>query len=534
MRAECLPFASIPHTSKLFLDFLSGSGKAHQFYPRSPHLRDWSSEEAKLINYPDDRRKQVADILEQQNHRFGSGAKTSENLAKFRDGSKVVVTGQQVGVFGGPLFSILKALTALELAAQAEASGVPTVPVFWLATEDHDLAEVSQVSVPGSDGSLHRIGVQPQAIEDAPVGDVRFGDEITAEVEKLAELLGPSDTTDVLVAAYRPGEKMGDAFAKLFAHIFAEWGVILIDAYDPAFHKIAEPIYRKAIEQSEELNRLLLERGKQLESDGYHQQVKVTSTSTLLFEIVDGKRSVIQRSNGDFKIGGHKSSKEELLARIAASPEKFSANVLLRPVMQDYLLPTLAYTGGPAEVAYFTQVGVVQKQLLGRATPVIPRFSATIVEPKQEKLLQKYSLRLSDVLTAPDNLRVLMAQHVLPSSLQANFETAEKAVVAAMDRIRTDLKQLDPTLIDAANGAEKKMRYQINRLSGRAARAELLRNEVIDGHARNLSSHLFPNKDLPERQIAGVYYLAKYGLDLLKPLYDTAQNECPDHQVLFV
>ena len=202
--------------------------------------------------------------------------------------------------------------------------------------------------------------------------------------------------------------------------------------------------------------------------------------------------------------------------------------------MQDYLLPTLAYTGGPAEVAYFTQVGVVHKQLLGRVTPVIPRFSASIVEAKPEKYLKKYDLRVSDLFAGPEKLRETMAQHVLPSSLQSNFESAQKAVAAAMDRIRTDLKQLDPTLIDAANGAEAKMRYQVDRLAGRAARAELLRNEVIDGHARVLNSHLFPNKDLSERQIAGVYYLAKYGLDLLKPLYEAAQNECPDHQVLFL
>src|SRR5262249_52757237 len=150
-----------------------------------------------------------------------------------------------------------------------------------------------------------------------------------------------SDVSDFLREAYRPGESMGCAFAKLYSRIFVEWGVILIDAYDPALHRIAEPIYRAAAERAEEIDRGMLERGKELENAGYHQQVKVTNSSTVLFEIVDGKRSVIQRTNGDFKVAGNRYSKQELVARISAHPEKFSANVLLRPTLQDYLLPTL-------------------------------------------------------------------------------------------------------------------------------------------------------------------------------------------------
>ena len=534
MFSECLPFTNIPHTSKLFLDFLSYSGNAPRFYPRSPYLREWVQDEAKLIDYPDDRRKAVADILERQNREWGMGEKTAANLLRFRDGANVVVTGQQVGVFGGPLFAILKALTAVALAEKAESVGVPAVPVFWLATEDHDLAEVSVGSVPASDGSLVTLKTSAQTIEESPVGDAVFTADIDTEVEKLQELLGPSDAMDALVSAYRAGENMGTAFAKFYSKVLAEWGILLIDAYDPEFHRLAKPIYLAAAEKAEKLDELLLQRGKELEAAGYHQQVKVTHSSTQLFEILDGKRVVVQRSNGHFKAGANRYTKEELLQRISNAPEKFSANVLLRPVMQDYLLPTLAYTGGPAEVAYFTQVGVVHEQLLGRKTPVIPRFSATIVEPKQQKFLNKYGLKLADLFHGPEKLRVTMAQRVLPSSLQQDLESAEQLVARAMEKIRVDLQQLDPTLVDSAAKAEAKMRYQVHRLSGRAARAELKRNEVIDSHARNLSTHLFPNKNLPEREILGVYYVAKYGLELLHMLYEAAQKECPDHQVLFL
>lgn len=534
MYSECLPFTNIPHSTRLFTDFLSYSGKAAQFYPRSPYIAEWAADEAVRINYPTERRYAVADILERQNRAFGSSTKTHENLEKLRNGANVLVTGQQVGLFGGPLFAILKALTAVTLAERAENAGVSCVPVFWLATEDHDLAEVNHTAIPTSAGDLAVLSSSSHALEDAPVGDVRFGDEISALTAQLAELLGPSEITDAIKQAYRHGETMGSAFGKLLASIFRDWGVILIDAYDPAFHRIGEPIYRAAIERAAELDEALLQRGKDLEGAGYHQQVKVTNTSTALFEMVDGRRTVIQRTNDHFKVGDQRYTRDELTARIAKEPEAFSANVLLRPILQDYLLPTLAYTGGPAEVAYFAQVAMVYQYLLGRVTPVLPRFSATIIDQHQAKLLEKYSLKLTDLFSGEERLRVAMSQNVLPSSMQSDFADAAKAVHIAMEKIRADLQQLDPTLVDAATTAESKMKYQIEQLEARTARAQLRRNEVIDRHARQLSANLLPNKELQEREIAGVYYLARHGFDLLHTLYEAALKDCPDHQVIYL
>jgi len=534
VHSECLPFANIPHSTRLFTDLLSYSGKAREFYPRSPQISEWAVDEARQIDYPAERRAAVSSILERQNRHFGSNQKTFENLKKLREGAAAVVTGQQVGLFGGPLFSILKALTALKLAQQVEEAGVPCVPVFWLATEDHDLAEVNHSWIPGSDGSLVELRSSAAGVEDAPVGNVQFGDEIAAVVEKAAEVLGDSEMTDLLRAAYRPGESMGSAFGKLFAAMFREWGVILMDAYDPEFHRIAVPIYRAAIENASELDEALLARGKELESAGYHQQVKVTPTSTLLFEVKDGRRTVVHRIDDHFRVGDERCTREELLDRISGSPENFSANVLLRPIVQDYLLPTLAYTGGPAEVAYFAQVGVVYRRLLYRTTPVLARFSATIVAPHQAKLLEKYGLKLTDLFHGEEPLRLLMSQKVLPPSMQEDFAEAAASVQRAMEKIRADLQQLDPTLVDAAKTAEAKMKYQVEQLESRAARSQLTRNEVIERHARQLSTNLFPNKDLQEREIAGVYFLAKHGFELLHTLYEAARKDCPDHQVVYI
>jgi len=537
VKSECLPFSQIPHTTRLFADFLSGHSKAQQFYSRSARFDQWFKDEASSLHYDSERRQRVSVILDRQNQSWGASGKTLENIARLRAGASAVVTGQQVGLFGGPLFSVLKALTAVKLADQAAQSGVDCVPVFWLATEDHDLAEVNQVSIPGSDGSLQKLSVPTHGLPDAPVGTIRFGPEIQPVVEAATGFLGDSEVSGFLRDAYREGETLGTAFARLFARLFADWGVILLDAADPDLHQIAEPLYRAAIERAEDLDESLMARGRELEAAGYHQQVKVTPSSTLLFTLRNGARLPVHRrlnGNGDadFLVEEERILRADLLNRVAASPQDFSPNVLLRPVIQDYLLPTLAYTGGAAEVAYFAQVAVVYKALLGRITPVVPRFSATIVEAKLQTLLERYGLRLPDLFQGPEGLREQMAARILPQELQSAFEQAETSLEKSLAAIREALARLDSTLVDAASNAASKMKHQLTQLHSRAARAELRQTEVLGRHADLLCNSLYPNKTLQEREIAGIYFVARHGTEVLRGLYDAIHTDCLDHQVI--
>ncbi|HXZ81368.1 MAG TPA: bacillithiol biosynthesis cysteine-adding enzyme BshC [Terriglobales bacterium] len=535
MRSECLPFRLIPHSTPLFLDYLDYGAKIQQFYPRPPHLLEWVQEEARRIEYGADRRERVANVLERQNRHWNGSSETLKNIERLRAGAAAIVTGQQVALFGGPLFSILKALTAVRLAEEATAGGIDCVPLFWLATEDHDLEEVNHTWIPGAGGVLQRIRSDSRGVEDAPVGSIRFGAEIEQAVGQAADLLGESEMTDLLRESYRPGETLGSAFARLFAGIFHKWGVIQVDASDPELRRIAQPIYLAAIENAEELDRKILERGKELEEAGYHQQVKVTPSSTLLFEIRDGRRTAIRRVNGGmFLAGEEKVTREQLLDKIENMPEGFSPNVLLRPVEEDYLLPTLAYTGGPAEVAYFAQAGVVFEKLLGRVTPVLPRFSATLVEAKQQKLLDKYRIKLSDLFHGPEETRRRLAERALASGLQEKFERVAKQMQNELYQLLGELERLDPTLVDAGKHAESKIQHQLEQLRARAARAELRKDEDITRHADTLSAALFPDKGLQEREVAGVYFLARHGLSLVEQLYEATQTRCPDHQVMYL
>jgi bacillithiol biosynthesis cysteine-adding enzyme BshC len=537
VKSECLPFSQIPHTTRLFADFLTNYSKVQQFYPRSAYFNQWFKDEASNLAYAAERRQAVSAILERQNQSWNASAKALENIARLRAGASAAVTGQQVGLFGGPSFTIFKALTAIKLADQATRSGVDCVPVFWLATEDHDLAEVNQVSIPGPDGSSQQLTAPAEGLSNAPVGTVRFGSEIDVVVEAASGLLGPGEVSDFLREAYRPGETFGNAFARLLARLCADWGVILLDAADPEFHRIAEPVYRAAIERAADLDGALLSRGKALDAAGYHQQVKVTPSSTLLFTMRNGARvPVHRRLNGEgtseFLIEEERISKADLLRRVTSSPWDFSGNALLRPVVQDYLLPTLAYTGGSAEVAYFTQVAVVYEMLLGRVTPIVPRFSATIVEPKPKTLLERYGLRLPDFFQGPEALRELMASRTLPKELQSAFDQAEASLEKSLAAIREGLARLDSTLVDSATNAASKMQHQLSQLRSKAARAELRQTEVLTRKADVLSNLLYPGKALQEREIAGVYFVARYGREFLRDVYETIHPDCVDHQII--
>ncbi len=551
MKAQCLPFAQIPHSTRLFTDFLAYSPSVQPFYPHSPHysphFSEWSKAEASALQYDPSRRERVSKILERQNASWDASPQTFANINRLRQGAAAIVTGQQVGLFGGPMFAIYKALTAVKLAEEATAAGIDSVPVFWLATSDHDLAEVNHVSLPGPDGLLRTLTTSSHGVAGAPVSDVRLGEEILPVVEEAASLLGDSDASQFLRESYRPGETLGTAFARFYARLFSEWGVILLDASDAELHRVAAPIYRAAIERAEDLDTALLTRGQALESAGYYQQVKVTASSVLLFAMREGARTpILRRGNGskvngsndaaEFVIGNasgaERLSSAELLDRITSKPENFSPNVLLRPVVQDYLLPTLVYAGGAAEAAYFAQAGAVYEALLGRVTPIVPRFSATLVEPKVQRWLRQYGITVLDAFHRPETLRQRLASNTLPEGVQAAFDNAEQSVEASISHLHKALAKLDPTLVGASETASSKMRYQLDRLRQLAAAAELRRSEVISRHAEGLSQALYPSGALQERGVAGIYFVARHGMELLRSIHDTMRTDCLDHQIL--
>ncbi len=531
MIPDCIPFSSIPHTTRLFSDYLTQAPGIRQFYPHSSDGADIASL-ARVVPSGTETHRRVADVLERQNRAWGASDAVLHNIQRLREGAHAVVTGQQVGLFGGPLLAFLKVASALALAQQVEHCGVPCVPIFWIASEDHDLAEVNQALLLTQDFNLVPFKVATKGVGGSPVAGVRLADGTSALVSQAAALLGDSLAADSLRESYLEGETLSDAYARLYARIFAEHGLIILDPADDGLHHIASPLFVEAIRHAGELDAVLLARNRELAEAGYHEQVKVTDLSTPLFALVEGVRVSVHRANGQFSIGTKRLTSDELIRRIEDRPQDFSANVLLRPVLQDYWLPTLAYFGGPAEVAYFAQVEVVYKKLLGRVTPILSRLSATLIEPRIARLLEKYEVELPELFHGECELRDCIAARSLPPQLKDDFLKGKLTVEEAMQRISQSLARLDPTLVRACDRATAKMLYQVNRLERRAASAELRRNEVIARHAAQIENSLYPKKTLQEREISAIYFYARYGPQLIDRLVESAQARCPEHRII--
>src|SRR5467141_3460833 len=447
MGCVSIPFRRLPHQPKLFVCLIDDYSSVKQFYAHPPNM-DAVKEVASSLGYPAERRREVARILREQNSAFGASAAAMSNLEKLERGAVAVVSGQQVGLFGGPAYAVYKAVTAIRLAEELSDAGIPAVAIFWMATEDHDLDEVRHVTWFNS-GKLLRFELPGDAAAGRPVGHVRLGPAIQGNVTKAVELLsGPASepVSRILEQSYRADESYGSAFGKLFAQLFAEPGLILLDPLDARLHRVAATLYKKALENRDEMNERLLQRGKELEGAGYDVQVKVTARSTLLFTIRDGVRQPMAARHAHFKSGEATWTREEALRLVDSSPETFSANALFRPVVQDYLLPTAAYLGGPAEIAYFAQSSVVYEHLLGRMPVVLSRAGFTILDATAERLLQKYGLCIENIWAGPQELRRKMGSVSVPEALAQGFDREKPKMERPLADLGPRTRSLAPTL----------------------------------------------------------------------------------------
>ncbi|MGP8260839.1 MAG: bacillithiol biosynthesis cysteine-adding enzyme BshC [Acidobacteriaceae bacterium] len=563
MSTESFPIATLPRITKLFRDFLAlgdsdASAPLRQWYGADPLGSAWMKPPATSANAA-----ALSDALERQSVAFGAGPATLANIAKLRTGARAVVTGQQVVLLGGPLLTLLKAATAVARARQAtETTGIEHVPIFWLATEDHDFEEVDQVSLLSKSAvETLRLAAEP-AHNTSPMGNVVLPESIDALLDHASDLLHHAPLCDLLreCYAYGPANNTGPTFAssiaRLMTQLFAEQGLIVMDASVREFHTMGASTLRFSIEHADELETALLARSAELESAGYHAQVLVKRGASLLFLIseVEGAPGVKSRQalhrlpDGSWTAGAGSSatsySTVDLLAILDAAPERLSPNALLRAVFQDTVLPTTAYIGGPAEVAYFAQSAVLYKRILGRITPILPRLSATLIEPAIGALMAQHEVSLTDAMLPVEELAQRMAARALPIEAKRRLDDAGNALDAALAAAQEYLGGLDASLGRAAEVSASKMRYQMDRLRRLAATTEMQREASLRKHAEAITLHLFPNAHPQERVLAGVWFLAVWesahgpapdsasDTGLIARLVEEAASQQPEHFVI--
>lgn len=534
MNQDCYPVTALPHVSPLFRDYASGNWeKLRPFYSGAGADDAWMRAAAPI---DPSKRAAIVDLLREQNRTFGAGSATESNLDRLAAGAAAVVTGQQVGLFGGPLMTLMKAATAIHLARQASRAGHPHVPIFWLASEDHDFDEVNQATFL-CDGAITTLRLPWHPAPGKPVGNLLLGDAILPLVDDLRRCLGENSVSDLIASLYTPTATFASAFACLLSRIFSEHGLILIDASARPFHALAASTLRGAVQQADEIHSALLERTHALEQVGYHAQVMVGGSSSLLFLLdeASGVRHALKKTvGGGWSAGSAQYSTADLLAIVDAAPERLSPNALLRPVVQDTLLPTSAYIGGPAEVAYFAQSQVVYESILGRSTPVLPRYSATLLQPALAKLMEQHGLTLPDVFTTSDALAHRLAARGMPVEGKRKLSAAGNALHEELEAVTAWMRAQDAGLGHAADIAASKMRYQMNRLRRLSANFQLQREPSLRRHADALCQNLFPNGNLQERVFAAVSFLARRHPPLVDLLVEQARPGHCGHHALYL
>jgi len=534
MEIVCIPQGQTPAAgSRLFLDFLAHFDRVQDFYGRPPTV-DGVEESARSLSYPPKRRRELVRALTAQNQSAdASVARSLEKLAQ--DDAVAVVSGQQTGFLGGPAYSVYKALTAVRWARELEARGVPAVPVFWMATEDHDLEEVSSAWIQDRQGDPVRLEAQVAGAAGGPAGPTPLE---AASLEALEEgLFGEDWATEAVElarAAYGRPSTFGEAFKALFQKIFEGRGLILLDPLDPALRSIVAPAFRTALERCDEIHRALVERGAELEAAGYSQQVKIPEHGTLLFTIRHGRRRPLVRDGEHFVLDGERLTLDETLAILDQAPETFSPNALLRPSIQDVMLPTAAYVGGPAEIAYMAQAEVVFERVAGRMPAILPRASFTLIDARSARLLSKYRLRVQDCWTHYAALEERIARSLTPADQEAQFASSRDEIEQALARLEGSLLEFDPTLAEALDHSRRKIRYQLDKLQAKTAREAMRRSDRAAANARELQNWIYPHKSPQERVLSIFPLWARFGPGLLDALDEAIHPECSDHQAILL
>jgi bacillithiol biosynthesis cysteine-adding enzyme BshC len=516
MECSCVRHTEVPGTSRLFADLIDHFDRVQDLYPYRPNDIEALLAAARF-DFPDDRRAALMQALTPLNQGNPSLALLAQS------GTVAIVTGQQVGLFSGPAYTVYKALTAIKAARELTERGVPAVPVFWLATEDHDFAEVDHAWVFGADHQPVKIrmtGVPDNGSH--PVGGISLRD-IPLETLRsaLAGLPFADDAVAMVERAYKPGETMGSAFAGMIRELFAPYGLLLIDPMERALREIAAPLMRDVVERMPELIDALMLRSKELVERGYHAQVLVDKTTSLAFLLQDGQRLALR----------HQKLSTQELAQHAAD---LSPNALLRPVVQDYLLPTAAYIGGPAELAYLAQSQVLYDKLTGRQPAAFPRACFTLLDERSHKRMVRYGLNPTDLFGGEPALHDTIAGRLVPERLRARLDQTRTAFSSALDALRGDLDNFDITLAGALGTSRRKIEYQVGKIARKTATQIMARDEQATRDARSLNGLVFPEKHLQERFYSIVPFIAKFGPGLVDELYSAVRIECPDHQFVVV
>ncbi len=538
--AKKLDYRELASYKPLFLDYVYRFDRLAPYFSGDPGDPDaWRRVAKKVSDYPR-QPERVAKMLHRQNRKMGADPAVSKALDALANGALAIVTGQQVGLFGGPLYSLYKALTAVQLARKISPMvGRPVVALFWMDADDHDFEEISSVNLIDPSQELLALSYQPPELQKgAPVGALPLESSIEELVARAGECLGPSEFKEEILEAlgesYAPGRTLAEAFGSWLLRMTRGTGLAVVDPTAPSLKSMAATLFQRETSDKSESTRLVEETTRKLVSQGYHAQAG-TADHRLNVLYSDPVRSHITVEDSGFRLSDHGSamSPEELSKLVDESPERFSANVLLRPLVQDHLLPTISYVGGPNELAYLAQLGAVYDHFGVPMPLIVPRSSITVVEKAAAKFLSRHGLKLSDLRANDESVLNDILKDLAPPQLDEDLARARTCIQEITQTLEKDLAAVDPTLASTAKSTRGKLLHHLGELETKSRRAIKKKNDTLRRQFFSARTALFPNFDMQERQLSPVQYLAKYGWHFTDMVRESIDMEEPGHVLLF-
>ena len=461
-----------------------------------------------------------------------SSARESALARLGEPGAFIVTTGQQPGLFTGPLYTIYKALSTAALARVLERQWQrPVVPVFWVAGDDHDFAEASRVSWISGDGSVATASL-PQQPPDAPLTPMYrlpLGTEVEGILEALAADLQPSEFRDAtlewLRRHYRPTATVAESFSGALAELLAPLGVVCLDSTHPAMKRAAARHLVRALGLAREIDRDLEHRADELRVAGMDAGVSVGDGATLV--MLEGAlgRDRLVLENGGFmtRRGRERYDLAELQRIAAAEPERLSPNVLLRPVIESALLPTVAYLAGPGELRYLSLTPPVYERMRIPRQVMLPRWSGILVEPRVDRVLQKFSIELEDLLDPPGVLEAQLVRSQLPDDAVRAIADLRAALESGYESLGRSAGDLDPTLIRPVQSAKNQALMGLSDIERKLVQHLKKRQEIELAQIAKARALVLPENKPQERVLTVAPFLARYGESLLVELTDAIE-----------
>jgi bacillithiol biosynthesis cysteine-adding enzyme BshC len=529
-----------PWIRRLAVDYAYDFGAVAPFFSGDPADRTAWADAIARTQAHDRRRTEIASVIANQQARRDAPARARENGALLADRRTVaIVTGQQAGLFGGPLFTLLKAMTALKLAEQVSREHqVPAVAIFWIDAEDHDWEEVRSCTVFGESLATRTVSLPARpGVDPAPVATVTLDASIAKVLDDLASALPATDfhasVIDGLRRAYQPGIGMADAFGRWMEQVLGERGLIVYDSSDAASKPLVSQVFARELSMPGQTGRLAAIAGSDLTARGYHAQVHAQDDSLALFHLDGGRRSIRQQ-DGHFVVGDEQYAPPALLQQATDRPAEFSPNVLLRPVVQDTIFPTICYVAGPNELAYLGQLRGVYGHFGVPMPLMFPRASATLVDAAAARFLNKYKMPL-EALQAQDEAALNdLLKTQIPPAVEDSFNEAAQAIEAQMGRVIQAMPALDPTLEGAARSTLSRMQHDLQTLHGKMISAAKRRDETLRRQFMHARALTFPNGHAQERTIGFVSFLNQYGPALVERLDEELPLDLGRHWIVTI